>query len=185
MHEKGSNDKINIDVKVKCRIDVCRRGETAILGRFINPDNSAFQVAYYSRGCDSEKMFADLNIARSPSHKQHLNKYDVIYIDVQACLMDVGVAEKTVRYIHENIISELQEAYPEISLTDARTAYGALTRINLATGKRFVVIIDEWDVLIRDKATNKAVQEEYVNFLRGMFKGGDPTKFIALCEVLN
>lgn len=38
-----------------------------MLGRFINPDNSAFQVAYYSRGCYSEKMFADLNIARSPS----------------------------------------------------------------------------------------------------------------------
>lgn len=85
--------------------------------------------------------------------------------------MDVGVAEKTVRYIHENIISELQEAYPEISLTDARTAYGALTRINLAIGKRFVVIIDEWDVLIRDKATNKAVQEEYVNFCEECLRG--------------
>lgn len=197
-----------------------------MLGRFVNPDNSAFQVAlnseiyvdksaliqytnkviatnqalicnsrprrfgksitanmlvaYYSRGCNSEKMFAKLNIAQSASYKQHLNKYDVIYIDVQNCLMDVGAAELTVRYIHKNIISELQEAYPDIPLTDVRTAYGALTRINLATGKRFVIIIDEWDVLIRDKAKDKAVQEEYINFLRGMFKGGDPTKFIAL-----
>ena len=196
------------------------------MGRFFNPDNSAFQVAlnseiyvdktglieytnkviatnqalicnsrprrfgksitanmlvaYYSRGCDSEKMFADLNIAQSASYKQHLNKYDVIYIDVQGCLMDVGVAEKIVRYIHENIISELREAYPEITLTDIQNAHEALIRINLATRKRFVVIIDEWDVLIRDKATNKAVQEEYINFLRGMFKGGDQTKFLAL-----
>ena len=197
-----------------------------MLGRFVNPDNSAFQVAlnseiyvdktalieytnkviatnqalicntrprrfgksitanmlvaYYSRGCDSEKMFAALNIAKSASCKQHLNKYDVIYIDVQSCLMDAGAAELTVGYIHEHIVNELQEAYPEISLADVKTAYGALMRINLATGKRFVVIIDEWDVLIRDKATNKAVQEEYVNFLRGMFKGGDQTKFLAL-----
>ena len=28
-----------------------------------------------------------------------------------------------------------------------------LSRINAATGKKFVVIIDEWDVLIRDEAT--------------------------------
>ena len=45
--------------------------------------------------------------------------------------------------------------------------------------KKFVVIIDEWDVLIRDEAS-QTVQTEYINFLRGMFKGTLPTKFIAL-----
>ena len=43
--------------------------------------------------------------------------------------------------------------------------------IHNATGKKFIVIIDEWDVLIRDAATNEKVQEEYINFLRAMFKG--------------
>ena len=43
-----------------------------------------------------------------------------------------------------------------------------------------MIIIDEWDVLIRDEATNKIVQEEYINFLRGLFKGVEPTKYIAL-----
>lgn len=38
--------------------------------------------------------------------------------------------------------------------------YGALSRINAATGKKFVVII-EWDVLIRDEALNQKVQDEY------------------------
>ena len=38
----------------------------------------------------------------------------------------------------------------------------------------------EWDVLIRDEALNKAVQDEYISFLRGMFKGTDPTKYLAL-----
>jgi len=42
------------------------------------------------------------------------------------------------------------------------------------------VIIDEWDILIRDEATNKAVQEEYIYFLRGLFKGTEPTKYIQL-----
>ena len=40
--------------------------------------------------------------------------------------------------------------------------------------------IDEWDVLIRDEAANEAVLQDYINFLRGMFKGSEPTKFIAL-----
>ena len=44
----------------------------------------------------------------------------------------------------------------------------------------FIIIIDEWDVLIRDEAANQKVQEEYINFLRGMFKGTEPTKYIQL-----
>ena len=55
-----------------------------------------------------------------------------------------------------------------------------LSFINNATGNKFIVIIDEWDVLIRDAASNKKVQEEYINFLRGLFKGTEPTKYICL-----
>lgn len=49
-----------------------------------------------------------------------------------------------------------------------------------AIGNKFIVIIDEWDVLIRDEAQNHKVQEEYIDFLRGMFKGSEPSKYIAL-----
>ena len=52
--------------------------------------------------------------------------------------------------------------------------------INAVPGKKFIVIVDEWDVLIRDEAANHAVQEEYINFLRGMFKGSEPTKYLHL-----
>ena len=55
-----------------------------------------------------------------------------------------------------------------------------LARINAATGRRFVIIIDEWDVVIRDEAANLKVQNEYISFLRGLFKGTEPTKYIQL-----
>ena len=34
--------------------------------------------------------------------------------------------------------------------------------------------------MIRDEAKNKAVQEEYIDFLRDLFKGTEPSKYIAL-----
>ena len=37
-----------------------------------------------------------------------------------------------------------------------------------------------WDVLIRDEAADLKTQEEYINFLRAMFKGTEPTKYIQL-----
>lgn len=101
------------------------------MGRFVNPDNSAFQVAlnsdiyvdktgllaytnhamdtdramicnsrprrfgksvtanmlaaYYSRGCDSKRMFEGLAISGNETFKKHLNQYDVIHFDVQWC----------------------------------------------------------------------------------------------------
>lgn len=35
-------------------------------------------------------------------------------------------------------------------------------------------------MLIRDESANKKVQDEYIRFLRGMFKGTEPTKYIQL-----
>ena len=56
----------------------------------------------------------------------------------------------------------------------------ALSLVNACTGNRFVIIIDEWDVLIRDEADDTAIQDSYIDFLRGLFKGVEPSKYIAL-----
>ena len=56
----------------------------------------------------------------------------------------------------------------------------AMSEIYTVTGNKFIVIIDEWDILIRDEANNRDEQENYINFLRGMFKGTEPTRFISL-----
>lgn len=42
------------------------------------------------------------------------------------------------------------------------------------------MIIDEWDVLVRDEGANRQIQDDYINFLRGMFKGNMPARYIAL-----
>lgn len=196
------------------------------MGRFVNPDNSAFQVAvaseiyidktgmlaytnkvlgtkqalicnsrprrfgksttadmltaYYSRGADSKKLFAGYEISNDKNFSKYLNKYDVIHLDIQWCMMDAGSAENTVSYINKNVIGELKKLYPEIEFADVQHLYGALSKINAALKQKFIIIIDEWDVLVRDEATNTAVQEEYINFLRGLFKGAEPEKYLAL-----
>lgn len=196
------------------------------MGRFLNPDNSAFQVAltseiyidksnllsytnkvlstnqaficnsrprrfgksitanmlsaYYSKGCASKKMFSSLKISQCDSFEKYLNKYDVIHLDIQWCMLDAGSVEETVEYINSKLIQELREEYGDCFDETVKTAYGAMSHINAIKGNKFIVIIDEWDVLIRDEAKNKKVQEEYINFLRGMFKGTEPTRYIAL-----
>lgn len=136
--------------------------------------------AYYSRGCDSKRLFESLDISRSETYEDNINKYDVIHFDVQWCMMDAGDVDHVVEYINTGILSELIEEYGTVIPDTVKTAYGAMSYIKAATGNKFVVIIDEWDVLIRDEAHNHNVQEEYINFLRGMFKGTEPSKYISL-----
>lgn len=196
------------------------------MGRFVNPNNSAFQTAlnseiyvdktglleytnkvldtnqaficnsrprrfgksvtadmltaYYSKNCDSLQMFTGLVISKDNAFKEHLNKYDVIHIDMQWCMVSAGGAKKVIQFIEDIIITELREIYPDAVKEVIISVPDALSLINAATGNKFIIIIDEWDVLIRDEAANKAVQEKYINFLRGMFKGSEPTKFIHL-----
>ena len=38
--------------------------------------------AYYDKSCDSRELFNDLEIAQASSFEVHLNKYDVIYLDI-------------------------------------------------------------------------------------------------------
>ena len=137
-------------------------------------------TAYYSRGCDSEEMFSPLQISGKDSFKRYLNKYDVLHFDIQWCLEPAGGPENVVAFLSAQVIRELKSIYPDIVPDEIKSLPDALSAINTATGNKFIVIIDEWDVLIRDEADNIAVQEEYINFLRGMFKGTEPTRYIAL-----
>ena len=196
------------------------------MGRFVNPDNSAFQVAlnsriyvdktglmeytnsvldttnayicnsrprrfgksyaanmlaaYYSKGADSEQMFSGLRISKDADFKKHLNKYDVIHIDIQWFLANCDDVNNVVKYVTEAVLAELREVYPGILPIEVFGLPDALSRIKDKTGQKFIVIIDEWDVLIRDEAANNKAQDEYINFLRGMFKGTEPTKYIQL-----
>lgn len=137
-------------------------------------------VAYYSKGCDSKSMFSSLKISQSADFNKHLNKHDVIHLDIQWCIEPAGGPENVVSYISKKVISELQQYYPGVLDSSIQSLPEALLHINTLTGSRFVVIVDEWDVLIRDEASDLKVQEQYINFLRGMFKGSAPTKYIQL-----
>ena len=137
-------------------------------------------TAYYSKGCDSADIFADYEISHAGDFRQHLNKYDVIHLDIQWCLAPAKGVAGVVSYIEKSVIAELKEKYPDIISEETVSLPEAMSEIYTVTGNKFIVIIDEWDILIRDEANNRDGQENYINFLRGMFKGTEPTRFISL-----
>ena len=106
-------------------------------------------AAYYSKGADSEMMFSDLSIGKTQDFKKYLNKYDVIHIDVQWFLANCEDKNKVVQFITKSVLDELREIYPECLVLQDGSLSDALSRVKNQTGQKFVIIIDEWDVLIR------------------------------------
>ena len=128
-------------------------------------------AAYYDRSCDSRSLFADLKIASDPSFEKHLNKYPVIYLDMSDFVTRFK-DESIVGHIEEELKEDIHDAYPEVEYRAKDDLMGDLIRIAQTTGQRFIFIIDEWDAICREFAPNTKPMDEYVNWLRRMFKGG-------------
>ncbi|MBQ5452004.1 MAG: AAA family ATPase, partial [Bacteroidales bacterium] len=130
--------------------------------------------AYYDRSCNSENLFEGLEITKSPDYKKHLNKYPTIYIDWNR-FANIPKNE-ILKVAQKRFVKDLKESYPFLEEQDNFS--DALVEINQKTGDRFILIIDEWDMLVRD--VDKDVQDEYVNFLRAMFKSNNANKIFLL-----
>ena len=58
-------------------------------------------VAYYSRGCDSRELFKNYKIADDVSFEQHLNKYNVIHINMTEFVKQ-GDIQETIIFFSTN-----------------------------------------------------------------------------------
>lgn len=103
-------------------------------------------TAYYSRGCDSKTLFQDLRAASSPSFDEHINRYDVIHLDIAYFLVQIKDSLKAVSLIQSCVIDELNQIYPEILSGKDRSLPFSLSKIHNKTNAGFVIIIDEWDL---------------------------------------
>lgn len=148
--------------------------------RFGKSITAEMLVAYYGKGCDSERLFGNYQIASDEHYKEHLNQYDVIHIDVNSFRSPGKSGESIVAKIQSALIGELRESCPESIPDDAATLQAVLANINKARGTRFVVIIDEWDAVFRENKEDSRAQAEYIDFLRGLFKDAPSKKFIKL-----
>jgi hypothetical protein len=125
--------------------------------------------AYYDKSCDSRSLFEDLEIAKTPDFLEHLNKYDVIYVDMTTLIGECECVKDSVKYMQNVIIEDLSKAYPQVEVSPILSKM--LLNIKEATGNKFIFIIDEWDALFREAKDEEETQKEYIQFLRVTFKG--------------
>ena len=133
-------------------------------------------VAYYSKGCDSTKLFSGKSAEKDKSFTLHLNQHNVIRLDIQRFLETKKDLNTFIYEIEKWVILELIKLFPEC--TDIiprrnRKLKSVLEQIFVQTGNGFIFIIDEWDCVFQLAKDRKEKQKEYLDFLRGLFKGAE------------
>ena len=141
--------------------------------------------AYYSKGYAGQNIFDKLEIANRASFAEHLNKHNVIYIDMNTIdgLFD-GYSNKKqkvegvndlVDYFEYSIIKELKSSdifskcleKHQIENTGLLETLLAITQ-DLNT--KLIFIMDEWDLVYREYCNDEALQKKFIKLLKNLFK---------------
>lgn len=128
-------------------------------------------TAYYSKGCDSREMFSGLKIAKSESFEKHLNKYNVIHINMVDFLGRSKSIDDMLDYLSKRILHELKKEYSDVDCFDWNDLISVLAEIFVDKNVPFVFIIDEWDCIFRVHKNDTESQTTYLNFIRNLLKG--------------
>ncbi|MBQ9062423.1 MAG: AAA family ATPase, partial [Eubacterium sp.] len=147
--------------------------------RFGKTFASNMLCAYYSKGCDSGELFAPFKISRDPCFEEKLNRYNVIKIDMNSEYQNTKDKEKLIDRLTGKIKRELERTFPDIAFEEDNTLAECILQVYAEKEQLFVIILDEYDVLVREKVSGELFQE-YLSFLNGLFKSDTVRQAIAL-----
>ena len=145
-------------------------------------------AAYYSKGAESKELFAPYKISKSPSFEKNLNKFNVIKIDLNARYGSWITAPQEQKifpfmaYVAKPVCEELKNEYPDINFSDCASLSDYLQQVYAQKGETFIVIIDEYDVLIREQVGDEEFKP-YLGFLNSLFKNAELKPAISLAYI--
>ncbi len=134
--------------------------------------------AYYSCGCNSRELFNGMAIAGDSSYEKHLNKYNVLFLNMQDFVSRAQDTANIIFCLQEAVIRELQAAYGKYFDDEEHHLAVVLEQIFARSEIRFIFIIDEWDCIFREKKNNEDLETKYLDFLRTLIKD---KPYVQLC----
>lgn len=126
-------------------------------------------TAYYGKGYDSSYIFDKYKIAESKDYKKYQNHYNVIAVNMQNFLSKKDNVKEMLAYLQKKLLAELKKLFVNI-IPEDEILSEYLDEIYAETGEMFVIIIDEWDCLLREQKYNEENQKIYLDFLRDLLK---------------
>ena len=126
--------------------------------------------AYYDRTTEATKLFQGMEIAGDAAFEKYANQNDVILLNMQKFLSRTHSMSELLVLLQQKVLRELVKEYPAVDYFDSSSLPGCMEDVFAETGRKFVIIIDEWDCIFREYKDRTEEQRKYLDFLRDWLK---------------
>lgn len=135
--------------------------------------------AYYDRTSNARAVFESTSLATNEPARTvrgefawdvYLGTFDVVRLSMTDFLEGGEPMQDMLGYLTDEVAGELMEANPEVRYGKRISLRTVMAKVYAATGCQFVVVIDEWDAVFRQRQGDEAGQREFLNFLRDWLK---------------
>ena len=182
---KKISEFINTDSRFICVSRPRRFGKTRI---------GSLLKAYFSKGCDSKEIFENLKIANPPEEKkkkgsqkpekkfdfkENLNKFNVLHIDLGGFFSSSENKNEILLNLKSKLFKDFREEFPDIEFSEKDSVSDLIMTVYKRTNIQFVIIIDEYDVLVRERISEE-IFKSYLDLLNSLFKNEALNPAIAL-----
>lgn len=142
--------------------------------------------AYYSKGCDTREAFRQMKLGQVPDYDKYLNKFNVIKLDLNELYQNAkkkGEETHLINQIDKRVADEFKIQFKNVVFSESDNSIDqCILRVYAETGEKFVIIIDEYDVLARERVP-QTLFDNYLSFLNGLFKGSTIRPALSLAYI--
>ncbi len=138
--------------------------------RFGKSTDAKMLVAYFSKGCDSSALFNDLKISQTQMYHEHLNKHNVIFINMQEFYDKYNNVKDMLEFLSKSVLRDLFRVYKDVDYLDNKDLPNCLDDIYVELDEHFIFIIDEWDCVLRNKNATSEDKKEFLKFMNRLLK---------------
>ncbi|MBR2199305.1 MAG: AAA family ATPase, partial [Bacteroidales bacterium] len=115
-------------------------------------------------------------------YEKYLNKLNFIAIDVASEYQNAKNKEKTLDKLTSFVKGEFIKQFPAIDFSLCESIADCILMVYSATNETFVIILDEYDCLVRDQFGTHLFAD-YLEFLNGLFKSNTLRPAISLAYI--
>lgn len=141
--------------------------------------------SFFAKGLDSGRIFDNLQIADNPKYREHLNRHEVIYMDCSIVPEGCHSYREYIQNISRGIKEDLAATYTDMNLDIGKSLWDLLMEVCIhQSGKKFLFIIDEWDMVFHLSWVSEEDREAYLLFLRSLLKGRAYVELVYMTGIL-
>lgn len=136
---------------------------------------AASMIAAFFGKQDTKADFDRLKISKTSKYAQYINRYNVVYVTMDATAESYG---EFISRFEDRLRRDILRQWPDLDCGSTTTLDECLEMAYLHSGEEFVFVIDEWDKPFSAWWATDREKQSYLEYLRFLFKD---RRYVALC----